>query len=221
MMKPWRRHLWHLAVRTLGVFLFIALVLFVKVSYGARQELVRGTEAHTRGEYTAAITHYERAIKWYVPFSRSVRLAVERLWTLGTEAEKRQDPTVALEAYWALRGSLYAIQSVYLPYRDWIPRVEERLAVLMAKTVKPEGQGTEELAHNTARFARLLQRPTPPTLGGSILVELGFLGWVGATLGFIWCTVASSGRWLWRQGLLWGSGIVVCFGVWIIGMLLA
>lgn len=221
MMKPWRRRLWHLAVRILCVLFFVALVLFVKVSYSARQEFVRGTEADTRGEYTAAITHYERAIKWYTPFSRSVQLAVEHLWVLGTEAERRQDPSLASEAYWSLRGSLYAVQSMYLPYRDWMPRVEERIAALMANTAKPEGQGTEELAQNTARFARLLQRHTAPTLGGSILVEFGFFGWVGATLGCIWCACARSGRWAWRQGLLWGGCIGVFFGVWIIGMLLA
>ena len=220
-MKPWRRHLWHIAVRLLCVCLLLALVLAVKVSYSARQELVRGTEAHTRGEYTAAITHYERAIKWYTPYSRAVRLAVERLWALGTEAERREELHLALEAYWSLRGSLYAVQSLYLPYRDWIPRVEERIAVLMAKTGQSAGQGPEKLAQNTARFARMLQRDTAPTLRGAILVELGFLGWVGATVGFIWGAFARHGTWVWRQGLLWGGGILAFFGLWIVGMLLA
>jgi hypothetical protein len=221
MLKPWLSHLWHTAVRILCGLLFLALVLLVKVSYGSRQELSLGTEADARGEYTTAITHYERAIKWYTPFSRSVRLAVKRLWTLGAEAERREDLSLALDAYWSLRRSLYAVQSLYLPYRDWMPRIEERIAMLMAKTAQPEGQGGEKLTQNTARITHMLQRNTSPTLGGSILVELGFLGWVGTAMGFIWSACCGHGRRTWQQGVLWGGGIVVFFGVWIVGMLLA
>jgi hypothetical protein len=221
MLKLWPSHVWHTVVRILCVLLFLALVLWIKVSYSSRQELGLGTAADARGEYATAITHYERAIKWYTPFSRSVRLAVKRLWTLGAAAEGREDLSLALDAYWSLRGSLYAVQSVYLPYRDWIPRIEERLAVLMAKTAQPEGQGSEKLTQNRARFAQLLQRDAAPTLGGSILVELGFLGWVGAVMGFIWSACSRCDRRAWQQSLLWGSGIVVFFGVWIVGMLIA
>jgi hypothetical protein len=221
MLNLWPSHLWHTAVRLLCVLLCLALVLLAKVSYSSQQELGLGTEADIRGEYTTAITHYERAIKWYTPFSRSVRLAVKRLWTLGAEAERREDLSLALDAYWSLRGSLYAIQSLYLPYRDWMPQIEARLAVLIAKTAQPEGQGDERLTQNTARFAQLLQRDTTPTLGGSILVELGFLGWVGTAVGFIWSVCSRHGRQAWQQGLLWGGGIAVFFGVWIVGMLLA
>jgi hypothetical protein len=221
MLKLWSSHVWHTVVRILCVLLFLTLVLVIKVSYSSRQELGLGTKADARGDYATAITHYERAIKWYTPFSRSVRLAVKGLWTLGVEAERREDLSLAQDAYWALRGSLYAVQSLYLPYRGWMPRIEERLAVLMAKTAQPEGQGSEKLTQNTARFAHLLQRDIAPTLGGSILVELGFLGWVGTVAGFIWFACSRHGRQAWQQGLLWGGGVVVFFGVWIVGMLLA
>jgi hypothetical protein len=221
MRKLWSSHVWHAAVRLLCVLLCLVLVLLVKVSYSSRQELGLGTAADARGEYTTAITHYERAIQWYTPFSRSVRLAVKHLWILGAAAESRQDLSLALDAYWSLRGSLYAVQSVYLPYQDWMPRIEERLAVLMAETAQPEGQGGEKLPQNITRFARLLQRESAPTLGGAMLVELGFLGWIGTAVGFIWSTCSRHDRRAWWQGLVWGGGLVVCFGVWIVGMLLA
>ena len=70
-----------------------------------RQDFARGEEAYTHGQYKDAITRYERAIKWYTPFSKTVRLAVERLWQLGTEAETRGDWHLALEAYQSLRSS--------------------------------------------------------------------------------------------------------------------
>jgi len=67
------------AVRILGVLLLLAAVMVVKVTYNARQEFTVGEEAYSRGAYDIAITHYERAIKWYTPFSNTIRHAVERL----------------------------------------------------------------------------------------------------------------------------------------------
>jgi len=209
-------------MRMLGVLLFLAAVLVAKVTYNAGQEFAHGEEEYTRGAYDVAITHYERAIKWYTPFSKTVRMAVERLWQLGTEAETRGDWHLALEAYQSLRSSLYAVQSFYIPYQSWIPKSEERIAPLLAQTkTGAEGgaeQGTDKLAQDTARFAMQLQRPVGPHLGWSILLEIGFLGWVGATVGLIWYVVDEDGNFARRQGLLWGSLIAVFFALWLIGM---
>jgi hypothetical protein len=206
------------AVMILCVLLFVAILLLLKTVYSARQEFVYGEQAATRGENEVAITHYERAIKWYTPFSATVRRAVERLWQLGTEAETRGDWHLALEAYQSLRASLYAVQSFYIPYQSWIPKTEERIASLLAQTKAGEEPNADKLAQDTARFAMQLQRHVGPHLGWSILVELGFLGWVGATLGLIWYVVDEAGNFARRQGLLWGSLIAVFFALWLIGM---
>src|SRR2546425_4383393 len=189
-------HLWpcHPALRhvlcVLGLLVVFVVILYAKVMYNASQDFTLGEEAYTRSEYKVAITHYERTIKWYTPLSRVVQHAVERLWQLGTEAEARGDLSLALEAYQTLRSSLYAVQSFYIPYQSWIPKSEARMAPLLAKTkVGAEagaGQGEDKLAQDTVRFAMQLQRHEGPHLGWSLLVELGFLGWVGATVGLIW-----------------------------------
>src|SRR5437660_12454338 len=95
-------------VMSLCVLVLVAIMLLLKTVYSARQEFVYGEQAATRGEYKVAITHYERAIKWYAPLNTTVRQAVERLWQLGTEAETRGDWRLALEAYQSLRASPYA-----------------------------------------------------------------------------------------------------------------
>ena len=205
-------------VRILGVLLFLAAVLVVKVTYNARQEFAYGEEAYTRGAYSVAITHYERAIKWYTPFSKTVRMAVERLWQLGTEAETRGDWPLALEAYRSLRASLYAVQSLYVPYQSWIPTSEERIAPLLAKTKTGTEQQRDKLAQDSARLAMQLQRQVGPHLEWSVLVVIGFLGWVGATTGLIWYVVDKQGHFARRQGLLWGSLLTVFFALWLIGM---
>ena len=202
----------------LGAFLLVVILLLLKTVYSARQEFVYGEQAATRGEYKVAITHYERAIKWYTPLNATVRQAVERLWQLGTEAETRGDWRLALEAYQSLRASLYAVQSFYIPYQSWIPKSEERIAPLLAKMKAGTEPQKDKLAQDTARFTMQLQRHVGPHLGWSILVELGFLGWVGATVGLIWYVVDTAGNFARRRGLLWGSLMAVFFALWLIGM---
>jgi hypothetical protein len=218
MIKLWHHDILQKVVSILCILLFVSVMLLMKTIYHARQEFAVGEEAYTRGAYNVAITHYERAIKWYTPFSKTVRHAVERLWQLGTEAEDRGDSPLALEAYQTLRSSLYAVQSFYIPYQSWIPKSEERIAPLLAKIKAGEEPNADKLAQDTARFAMQLQRHVGPHLEWSILLEIGFLGWIGATVGLIWYVVDETGNFARRQGLLWGSLIAVFFALWLIGM---
>ncbi len=218
MIKLWHHNIWRKAVGALGILVFVSGMLLLKTIYSARQEFVSGEQAARHGEYEVAITHYERAIKWYTPFNTTVQMAVERLWQLGTEAETRGEWHLALEAYQALRASLYAVQSFYVPYQSWIPKTEARIAPLLAKTKVGTEPQADKLAQDTARYAMQLQRPVGPHLGWSVLAEIGFLGWVGATVGLIWYVVDAQGRFVWWQGGLWGSLLAVFFALWLIGM---
>jgi hypothetical protein len=218
MLKLWRQDILRKAASILCILLLVSVMLLMKTIYSARQEFTHGEEAYAHRAYDVAVTHYERAIKWYTPFSNTVHLAVERLWQLGTEAETRGDWRLALEAYQSLRASLYAVQSFYIPYQSWIPKSEERIAPLLAKMKAGTEPQEDKLAQHTARFAMQLQRHVGPHLGWSILVEIGFLGWVGATVGLIWYVVDEAGNFARRQGLLWGSLIAVFFALWLIGM---
>ena len=125
---------WRSVLRAVSLMIIFVALLYAKTAYNASQDFALGEDAYTHGEYKRAITHYERTIKWYTPLSTAVQRAVERLWQLGTEAEARGEISLALEAYQTLRSSLYAVQSFYIPYQSWIPKSEERIAPLLAKT---------------------------------------------------------------------------------------
>ena len=217
-------HLWqrypaaHNALRVVVLLVAFVVMLYAKVAYNANRDFARGEESYRHGEYKVAITYYERTIKWYTPFSTVVQPAVERLWQLGAEAEARGEVSLALEAYQTLRSSLYAVQSFYIPYQSWIPKSEARIAPLLAKTKAGTEQQEDKLAQDTARFAMQLQRHVGPYLGWSVLVEIGFLGWVGATVGLIWYVVDEQGHFARRQGLLWGSLLAIFFALWLISM---
>jgi len=218
-MHLWQHHpAWRSALRIVVLLVAFVVILYAKVTYNASQDFALGEDAYTHGEYKRAITHYERTIKWYTPLSTTVQRAVERLWQLGTEAEVRGEISLALEAYQTLRSSLYAVQSFYIPYQSWIPKSEARIAPLLAKTKAGEEHNEGQLAQDTARFAMQLQRHVGPHLGWSILLEIGFLGWVGATIGLIWYVVDEAGNFAQRQGLLWGSLMAAFFALWLVGM---
>lgn len=219
------RHRWIFPyiMAVLGVLALVCLIFFIKASYYAGYETRRGDRAYQQANLNEAIVHYERAIKWYTPFSRSVSHAVERLWEIGNEAQQRNASALALEAYRSLRGSLCAIESFNRPYQKWIPKAEERIALLMATmpSVHPRQLEAHAVKQNDGRLKALLRRKETLDQRGVFLTEIGFLGWIGSTVGFIWYAFGDNGGWVWRRCLLWGSGIAIFFTGWILGMLIA
>jgi hypothetical protein len=148
---------------------------------------------------------------------------VERLWEIGTTGEKHKDLPLALEAYWSLRAGLYAVQSFYHPYQKWLLKTEGKIAPVMAKMAHSKNLQFKPnaLEQDRERFAAMLQRQSALDQGGVILTELGFLGWIGATIGFIWYALGNNQVWIRKRCLLWGGTIVIFFTAWIIGMLIA
>ena len=63
----------------------------------------------------------------------------------------------------------------------------------------------DKLAQDTARFTIQLQRHVGPHLGWLTLAAIGFLGWVGATVGLIWYVVDEAGNWPGDRGYYGGA----------------
>ncbi|PON16211.1 hypothetical protein C2W62_19640 [Candidatus Entotheonella serta] len=195
-------------VTAIGIVMVLSL-FFIKVKWESRQEFIRAESARQDGRIREAVEHYERAIMWYTPFSSDVRRSISQLWVIGDQAEANQDTSLALYAYRSLRASLYSTRSFYQPHEDWITKSEARIVKLMAiKKAGPNAAPTE-IEKYRVRYARMHQRNLDPPLIGTLLTELGFLGWIGTTLGLIWYGMSPQGRWLWRPCVLWGSGIIV------------
>ena len=53
------------------------------------------------------------------------------------------------------------------------------------------------------------------------VVEIGFLGWVGSAVGFIFRALDREGKFIGRKALFWGCTLAVFYTLWIIGMLSA
>ncbi|MBE9504741.1 MAG: hypothetical protein IME96_11245 [Proteobacteria bacterium] len=57
--------------------------------------------------------------------------------------------------------------------------------------------------------------------GWALACELGFLGWVGCTIGFIFRAFGDKDAFYGRRALFWGSLVVIFYALWVLGMVRA
>ena len=50
------------------------------------------------------------------------------------------------------------------------------------------------------------------------VVEIGFLGWVGSTIAFIFRAINKENRFVGKKALFWGVLIGVFYTLWIVGL---
>lgn len=53
------------------------------------------------------------------------------------------------------------------------------------------------------------------------VVEIGFLGWIGSTIGFIFRAINKENKFVGKKALFWGGLIAVFYTLWIIGLVKA
>lgn len=203
----------------LTCFLLFFLLIFSKVYFFSMQEFKTAETAFSQKDYPKAIQHYERAILWYVPVGGYVTFSAQRLWEIA-ETLEQEDPVLALEAYRALRSAFYATRSFYTPGQSWIDRANPRIARFMAaQTLYSEADRQKSLEQKTQEALVILERPLRPDPFWSFVVVLGFLGWAAGTLLFIWRAFREGGtQVMLKQGIVWGTVIIVFYALWIIGM---
>lgn len=197
-------------------------MIVTKVYISSKEAYETAEAAFSQADYPEAIIHYERAILWYLPVGGSVDRAAAQLWTVA-EILETDDKPLALEAYRSLRSAFYATRSFYTPGQDWIDRANPKIARLMAEeTNYSEADRQKSLDQKTEEALAILQRPMKPDPFWSIMLEIGFLGWVSGTLIFIWRAFREGGtQIIVKRGLFWGSLVVLSYALWIIGMMKA
>jgi hypothetical protein len=206
-------------LRAAGIVLCIGAVLWGRAFYESRAELRQADEERSKGDIEEEIIHLDRAAHWYAPLNPYVGRALTRLWDIGQTIEP-EDPSLALLAYDSIRGSVHAIRSLYWPHRNWLPRVNERIASLRAdEQVKQQPELEYAQALEIHRHALLVdERPKTVWV---VILEGAFLGWIAATVGLIVRGFDAEGRMQFRKSLPWIGAIVLLFGIWVVGLLYA
>ena len=206
----------------LGIFILFLLLVFAKVTINARSEYQEGNKFFRAKDYKQAIIHFNRAIHWYSPGSKSVKNSIQTLWKIGTEAENQGDVNLALDAFQSITSSLYSARSFYTPHQEWIAKCENRIASIRAKQEEnhPQYKGIP-FEKRKEEAIKILRMKTGPNVFWSVMVEVGFLGWIGCAIGFILRVFIGVKGFNSKRAVFWGALIIFFYALWIVAMLRA
>lgn len=193
-------------------------------SFEAAEGVLKGSSEEERAQWELAwdetMDHYERAIKWYVPGVNYVRESIAQLWAIGERMEAEGESFYARKSYEKLRSALYAVRSTYLPFPEWVEKCNDKISSLMAREPPySEDDKKKSFEQRKAEHYALLKKDYAPDVFWSIVVEIGFWGWIGSVFGFIWFGMLESGALVRRRALAWSGLFVVCYALWIVGLL--
>lgn len=204
------------------VLVHIGLIMvWGRAFYGSMEAYHQG-EVYLKGDqYIRAITFFDRSIHWYTPFSPYVHRSAERLWEICIKAEEQGDIRLALIATRTIRRGFYAARSFYTPGKNWINKCDLKINELMR--LERNQKEMQDAPTQQDKPIRARQKATSPSTLWSIIVEIGFLGWIGSVIGFIMfaCKGDRKVKLSVSQGVAWASLALIFFALWIVGMMKA
>jgi hypothetical protein len=223
-----RRHLiWIVA----GIAVCLGAVVSRAV-WDGRSALAEGDRAHraaaqkrsagdlggAREHEEEAVARWRRAARWYVPGAPHVGAAYDRLEALAQAASVAGERDLSLMAWRAVRSSVLATRSFYLPERARLGRANAEIATLMAASEDPASGPSRDQAARRAWHLGLLERDESPRVGWAVLALLGFGAWVGGGFLFAWRGLGESDRLVPRVAARAGALIVVGLLVWALAL---
>ena len=196
-------------------------MVWTRSFYGSKKAYNQGEIYLKKQQYVEAITFFDRSLHWYTPHNPYVQKSAERLWDITLQAEQKGDIRLALIAARTIRRGFYAVKSFYTPGKIWINKCDLKINEL----VRLEGQQEEiqDAPDQQDKPIREGQKSRPPSTLWSIIVEIGFMGWIGSAIGFIMFAYKGDRKVKLSayQGVAWASLALIFFVLWIVGMMKA
>ncbi len=199
--------------------LILSLATIGKVCLNALAELQQGEEAFAQQNYSQAVTHYERSIQWFLPMVSIQDRAASGLWETASIYEMNGEVQKAINAYRLLRSAFYSTRSFYTPGRDWIKRCNEKISTLTAK-LPPSAPNDKNktFAERKSEAISVLNEPKPPNTAWAFLGVCGFFGWISCAVLFLFRGMTKSGGLQPRPAIFWGTGFIIFYSFWVLGL---
>lgn len=205
----------------IGLIAIILVMIWARTFFGSMRNYQKARTYLNEEQYVRAITFFDRSIHWYTPFNPYVRKSAENLWKIGEYAEKQGDIQLALMAYRTIRRGFYAARSFYTPGKKWIYECDLKIYEIM----KLEQIQKETRDGSTVLGKYLSEGPkdASPNMFWTIILEIGFLGWIGVVICFIIYRLGFKGenKYSIASFLIWIAITIFFFALWIIGMVKA
>lgn len=210
-----------LLARGLAIAGVIVAVLGVRVVSGSRSELRRGERLLAQRDPDGAILAFRRAARWYAPGNPYCTDALDALEGIARDAERSGEPARALAAHRAIRGAILSTRSVYVPNRARLDEANRNILRLTRHAsddrLDPEGRNAERRRRVTAA----LRAAPRPKIGWTILLLAGWIAWTAGAFAFAHRAIDEEDRVVAGAARIWGTVIVLGFGLFVIGMALA
>jgi hypothetical protein len=210
-----------LVARGLSIAGVLVAVLALRVISGSHSELGRGERLLAQRDVDGAILAYRRAARWYTPGNPFSAQALDELAGIAAESERAGDLPRALAAHRAIRGAILATRSFYVPHGERLDRANDAIVRLTRGSAAGRIDPENRAAARRAAVVRALRAPPPPSVGWSVLAVLGWLAWTAAAFAFARYAIDEEDRVLAKPARLWGTMVVLGFGLFVIGMALA
>ena len=208
-----------------GLILCLVMIGFFMVwarsFYGSMKAYNQGEIYFNEQQYVRAITFFDRSLHWYTPHNPYVQKSAERLWDIAMRAEQQGNTRLALIATRTIRRGFYAARSFYTPGKNWINKCDLKINELML--LERNQQEMRDAPIQLDKPIRPRQKATTPSTLWSIIVVIGFLGWIGSAIGFIMlaCKGDREVRLFGSRGVTWVSLALIFFALWLVGMMKA
>jgi hypothetical protein len=202
------------------IVIFFAMV-WLRAFYGSMKAYRTGEEMLKQRQLIRAVTYFDRSIHWYTPLNPYVENSARRLWEIGERAKKEGDIKMALIAFRAIRAGFYSASHFTTPGRDWIEKSEAMIRTLTLKEEKE--RASSKAVEESAQAKPRTGKGSSPDVFWTVVLEVGFLGWVGSLFAFIfvkWGPRKDSAKLLYKTLAPIGSAVGF-FVIWIIGMMRA
>jgi hypothetical protein len=204
----------------LVVVLFL-LVIAVRVTYLQRNHYVHAEEYYKEANWKLAIREYDLAMHFYTPWGPYIESSARRLWQIGEMFEKEDKLDWANIAYSSIRSSFYASRSLYTPGKQWIEKCDEKIADMSVRILVKEGSiKPQAAAAEKKKYLYVLTVGRAPDPLWSVLVEIGFFGWVGSVVFLIFRGFSDDGK-IERASVYGIISFLLTFGLWVAALLRA
>ncbi|MBW2170512.1 MAG: hypothetical protein JRF69_00795 [Deltaproteobacteria bacterium] len=201
----------------IGLILVVLALVWTRAFFVSMHAYQEGEEYFKKHQHIKAITFFDRSIHWYTPFNPYVHKSAQRLWEICTRAEQQGDIQLALIATRTIRRGFLAARSFYTPGRDWIDRCDAKIASLM-----DQGSKARRLS-DAAAVSSPPQASSEPDVFWTLILEVGFLGWIGSVIAFLMLSLTGGQTARLRSGaaIFWGIMVIIFYAMWIVGMIQA
>ena len=208
-------------IKGLLVVVLFLLIVGVRVTYLQRSHYVDAEKYYKEANWKLAIREYDLAMHFYTPWGPYIERSAERLWQIGEMFEKQDKLDWANIAYSSIRSSFYASRSLYTPGKQWIEKCDDKIADLSVRMLVREGSiKPDAAAAEKKKYLYVLTVDRAPDPFWSVLVEIGFFGWVGSVVFLIFKGFSDDGKI--KKASVYGIvSFLLTFGLWVAALLKA